>query len=108
MAIKAGMFPMPDSRHNSWGVLQNFVIITPFFLLMGVWKRGHSWGLRLYLLLSVTLLFLLVPLDSRLGRGTLQRLITVGSLLPVGVVAFSFWRELQIGASDSRDSENAS
>jgi hypothetical protein len=46
MAIKAGMFPMPDSRHNSWGVLQNFVIITPFFLLMGVWKWGHSWGLE--------------------------------------------------------------
>jgi hypothetical protein len=102
------MFPMPDSRHNSWGVLQNFVIITPFFLLMGVWKRGHGWGLRLYLLLCVTLLFLLAPLDSRIGRGTLQRLITVGSLLPVGVVGFSFWRELQIGASDTRDSENAS
>jgi hypothetical membrane protein len=108
MAIKAGMFPMPDSRHNSWGVLQNFVIITPFFLLMGVWKRSRSWGLQLYLLLSVTLLFLLVPLDSRLGRGTLQRLITVGSLLPVGVVGFSFWRQLQIGASDPRDSKNAS
>jgi hypothetical membrane protein len=108
MAIKAGMFPMPDSRHNSWGVLQNFVIITPFFLLMGIWQRGHGWGLRLYLLLSVTVLFLLVPLDSRLGRGTLQRLITVGSLLPVGVVGFFFWRELQIGASDTRDSENAS
>ena len=103
MAIKSGIFPMPDSRHNSWAVLQNFVIITPFFLLMGVWKRGHSWGLQLYLLLSVMLLFLLVPLDSRLGRGTLQRLITVGSLLPVGVVGFSFWRELQIvGASDTR------
>lgn len=108
MTIKAGMFPMPDSRHNSWGVLQNFVIITPFFLLMGVWKRGHGWGLRLYLLLCVTLLFLLAPLDARLGRGTLQRLIAVGSLLPVGVVGFSFWRELQIGASDTRDSKNAS
>ncbi|MDX6712949.1 MAG: hypothetical protein QOH96_3965, partial [Blastocatellia bacterium] len=69
---------------------------------------GHGWGLRLYLLLCVTLLFLLVPLDSRLGRGTLQRLITVGSLLPVGVVGLAFWRELQIGALDPRDSENAS
>jgi hypothetical membrane protein len=108
MTIKGGMFPMPDARHNSWGVLQNFIIITPFFLLMGLWKEAHSSGLRLYLLLSVTLLFLLVPLSSRLGRGTLQRLITVGSLLPVGVVGFSFWRELRIGALDPRDSENAS
>jgi hypothetical membrane protein len=107
MTIKAGMFPMPDSRHNSWGVLQNFVIVTPFLLLMGLWKQGSS-GLRFYLLLSVTLLFLLVPLGSRLGRGTLQRLITVGSLLPVGVVSFAFWRELQKGALDPRDSQNAS
>jgi hypothetical membrane protein len=106
MTIKAGMFPMPDSRHNSWGVLQNFVIVTPFFLLMGVWKQRSS-GLRLYLLLSVTLLFLLVPLDSWLGRGTLQRLITVGSLLPVGVVGLAFWRQLRTVALDPRDSENA-
>src|ERR1700688_5240265 len=90
MTIKAGMFPMPDSRHNSWGVLQNFVIITPFFLLMGVLKQAHRSGLRLYLVFSVMLLFFLVPLGSRLGRGTLQRLITVGSLLPVGVVGFAF------------------
>ena len=108
MTIKGGMFPMPDPRHNSWGILQNFIIITPFFLLMGVLKQDQRWGLRIYLLLSVTLLFLLVPLGSRIGRGTLQRLITVGSLLPVGVVGFSFWRELQIGASDTRDSKNAS
>ena len=108
MAIKAGMFPMPDSRHNSWGVLQNFVIITPFFLLMGIWKQRHSSGLRLYLLMSVTLLFFLIPLSSRLGRGTLQRLITVGSLLPVGVVGLAFWRELQIGVLNPRDPGNTS
>jgi hypothetical membrane protein len=108
MTIKGGMFPMPDPRHNAWGVLQNFVIVTPFCLLMGVLKQAHRSGLRLYLLLSVTLLFLLVPLSSRIGRGTLQRLITVGSLLPVGVVGLAFWRELRMGALDPRDSENAS
>jgi hypothetical membrane protein len=107
MTIKAGMFPMPDPRHNAWAVLQNFVIITPFFLLMGLLKQGHNSGLRLYLLASITLLFLLVPLGSRIGRGTLQRLITVGSLLPVGVVGLAFWRELRIGALDPRESEDA-
>jgi hypothetical membrane protein len=45
MAIKAGLFPMPDARHNSWGVLQNFIIITPFFLLMGLLERGSQFGL---------------------------------------------------------------
>ena len=94
MYLKAGMFPMPDPRHNSWGFLQNFIIITPHLLLIGLWKQNHSWGLRIYLLFSITLLILLVPLNSWLGRGTLQRLIFAGTLVPVGVIGFVFWREL--------------
>jgi hypothetical protein len=41
-------------------------------------------------------------------RGRLRMLHAVGSLFPVGVVGFAFWRELQIGALNPRDSENAS
>jgi hypothetical protein len=44
MAIKAGMFPMPDSRHNSWGVLQNFVLITPFFFADGSLETRSQLG----------------------------------------------------------------
>jgi hypothetical membrane protein len=103
MAVKAGTFPMPDPHHNSWELLQNFIIITPHLMLLGLWKQGHSLGLRTYLLLSIALLVLLVPLSSRLGSGTLQRLISAGTLVPVGVVGFSFWRELRREAPDKSD-----
>ena len=100
MGVKAGMFPMPDPRHNSWELLQNFIIITPHLMLPALWKQSHSSGLRIYLILSIALLILLVPLSSRLGRGTFQRLISTGTLVPVGVVGFSFWRELRREAPD--------
>jgi hypothetical membrane protein len=110
MCIKAGVFPMPDPRHNSWGFLQNFTIIAPFLMLIGLWKRGRSVGLRTYLIFSITFLLLLVPLMNRrnsiswLGGGTLQRLIAVGTLVPVGVIGFFFRRELLRGSSDRPDS----
>jgi hypothetical membrane protein len=100
MAVKAGTFPMPDPRHNSWELFQNFIIITPHLMLLGLWKQKNSSGLRTYLILCIALLVLLVPLGSRLGRGTLQRLISAATLVPVGVVGFSFWRELRREAPD--------
>ena len=105
MTIKAGLFPMPDPRHNSWELLQKFIIITPHLMLIGLWKKRNSSGLRMYLILSVTFLLVLNPLGSRLGRGTLQRLIAVGTLVPVGVIGFAFWRELHRGSSDRLDSQ---
>ena len=72
-------------------------------MLIGLWKRSHSSGLRTYLICSVTFLFLLAPLTSWLGRGTLQRLIALGTLVPVGVVGFFFWRELHRGSVLAKD-----
>ena len=101
MCLKAGMFPMPDPRHNSWGVLQNFTIIIPHLMLIGLWKQSHRLSLRIYLIFSVTFLFLLTQLMSHkssiswLENGTIQRLINVATLVPVGVVGFFFWRELR-------------
>jgi hypothetical membrane protein len=100
MCLKAGMFPMPDPRHNSWEVLQNFTIIIPHLMLIGLWKQSQSRGLRTYLISSITFLFLLTLLLSHrssipwLENGTVQRLINVATLVPVGVVGFFFWREL--------------
>ena len=104
MSLKSGMFPMPDPRHNSWDLLQNLTIITPHLMLIGLWKRSHSSALRIYLIFSVTFLFLLGPLVSWFGRGTLQRLIALGTLVPVGIVGFFFWRELHSGSPDQPDS----
>jgi hypothetical protein len=49
--------------------------------------------LQIFLLLCVALLFLLGPLRTRLGRGTLQRLINTATVLPVGVVGLAFRRD---------------
>lgn len=104
MSLKAGMFPLPDPRHNSWGLLFNFIIFIPFLMLIGIWKQSHSAGLRAYLMFSIALLLVLIPLAPRLGHGTLQRLIAVATLVPVGVIGFFFWRETGRGASRELDS----
>lgn len=99
-SFKAGVFPLPDPRHTSWGFLLIFMIITPLLMLIGVWKQSHSLGLRTYLILSNVLLLFLVPLMSRkisvpwLEGGTLQRLFAFAIFVPIGVVSFFFWREL--------------
>lgn len=95
MSLKAGLFPMPSPLHNSWPFLFNFTIIIPHLMLIGLWRQSRGWGLRLYLIASIVFLVLLVPAKPYLGRGTLQRLIAVGSLVPVGVVGFAFWRALR-------------
>ena len=95
ICVKAGMFPMPDPRHNSWGFLLNFMIITPHLMLIGLWKHSHSSVVRAYLIFSIMLLLVLSLVAPWLGRGTLQRLIHVTTLVPVGVIGFLFWRELQ-------------
>jgi hypothetical membrane protein len=110
MCLKAAMFPLPDPRHNSWGFLLNFTIIAPHLMLIGIWKQSRSSGLRTYLIFCITFLLLLGLLTSRrnaiswLEDGALQRLIGLATLVPVGVIGFFFWRELQRGSSDQLDS----
>lgn len=101
MTLKAGMFPTPDPRHNSWALLFNFAVLTPFLLLIGLLKQRGSAALRIYLVFSVLLLLLLIPFIPRLGRGVAQDLIAVGTTVPIGVVGFSFWRELRRGSRAS-------
>ena len=100
LTMKAGMFPMPDPYHNSWGLLQKFTIITPHLMLIGLWRQRDSRDLRIYLVVSILFLLFLDPLSAGFGRGTLQRLITLGTLTPVGVIGFAFWRELHLRPQD--------
>jgi hypothetical membrane protein len=95
MTVKAGIFPLPDPRHNSWAFLFPFTILTPFLMLIAVWKRGRGRGLRIYLTLSDLLLLLLIPFTGYLERGTLQRLILAGTLVPIGVAGAYLWLELR-------------
>jgi len=96
MSIKAGLFPLPDSRHASWGFLVFFTIATPLLLLIGVWKRPNTNGLRLYLAASIALIVALFPFLSGMAHTTLlqpgvfQRLFALATFLPVGIVAHHF------------------
>jgi hypothetical membrane protein len=95
MTLKAGIFPLPDPRHNSWAFLFPLTILTPFLMLIAVWERGRGRGLRIHLTLSDLLLLLLIPFTGHFERGTLQRLIAVGTMVPVGIIALFMWLELR-------------
>jgi len=98
MSFKAGMFPLPDSRHASWGFLVAFTIVTPLLLLIGVWKQQGATAIRLYLIVSIALILVLFPFmfgmafTTLLQPGTFQRLFALATFVPVGVVAYSFSR----------------
>lgn len=95
MCVKAGIFALPDPRHNSWPLLFNFTILIPFLMLVGLLKDRRGAGLKIYLAFSIALLLVLIPLEGWLGRGTLQRLIVAATYVPIGVVGFSFWWNLR-------------
>lgn len=105
LSLKAGLFPMPDPRHNSWGLVFGFTILTPYLLLIGLWGQSDSRGLRIYLLATIVLQIVLVPMIPWLERGVAQRLVAATIVLPVGVVGFFLWRDLH-HARDTLEPEN--
>lgn len=104
-SFKAGMFPLPDPRHTSWGWLVIAMIATPFLLLLLVWMDRGMRGLRNYLIVSDMFLVALVPLMSGLihfswlGSGTLQRLFAAVVFLPIGVAGYFFLRRTRTSAA---------
>lgn len=100
MSVKAGIFPLPDPRHASWGFLVMFTIVTPLLLLIGVWKMRRLNLLRVYLMASVGLVLLLFPFMSGTisvtwpQGGTFQRLFAIATFVPVGVVGYALKEEV--------------
>jgi len=94
MSIKAGIFPMPDPRHATWGFLTWLTIATPLLFLLGVWNQRGGTAVRICLVASTLLIVLLLPfLMGRISTpllqpGTVQRMLALAAFLPVGVVGF--------------------
>jgi hypothetical membrane protein len=95
-AIKSGVYPIPDPRHATVQFGLTAPLLMPLLMLIGTWGKDHLQGLRTYLLFSVALL---VPVaiflkgsstTTWLAKGTLQRLLALGTYVPVGVVGFYF------------------
>jgi hypothetical membrane protein len=97
VSIKAGVFPLPDARHSSHGFI--FTLLTPPLMFLAAQRSSRPRGLQLYFLLSslllipvVLLLYGLISIPW-LGIGTVQRLLALGTYVPVGVAGVSFLRE---------------
>ena len=106
MSIKAGLFPLPDPRHASWGTFQVYdMIFTVLLMLIGLWRQGNGIWLRTYLLLSLTFALLTIPLIFQwtsvplLKFGAIQRIAALSAMVPIGVVGYYFWRETRRGKS---------
>lgn len=96
LALKAGLFPMPDPRHATWQFLLIPILITPLLLLIATW-RAFSW-LRIFLLLNVICLLFMVPfmmhrLAPILPEGAMQRLFALVTFAPIGLVAVALLRK---------------
>jgi hypothetical membrane protein len=95
IAIKSGVYPLPDLRHASQFGL-TAPLLMPLLMLIGTWGKHHLQGLRTYLLFSILLLVPVVLLlkgaltVAWLPHGTTQRLLALGTYVPVGVVGFYF------------------
>jgi hypothetical membrane protein len=99
MSLRAGIFPLPDRRHATPGLI--FILLTPTLMFIGIAKEGQSPRLRAYLFLSVLLLAPIVALFKGkltipgLRWGTVQRLLALAAFVPIGVVGFFFLRREQ-------------
>lgn len=91
-AIWAGLFPLPNPRHNP-GLLNAGMFVAPVLLLAALWRPAPR-SLRIYLAINLVLFLSLVPVVSGAAGietqglgGLLQRLITIVVFVPLGVVS---------------------
>jgi hypothetical membrane protein len=92
MAIRAGLFPLPDPRHASWDFLIVLPMGGPALLLLAVWLQRGPVVLRLYLGACVVLLVLVLAHLIELAPGSRQRLLALATILPYGVIgAHALW-----------------
>jgi hypothetical membrane protein len=99
MSVKAGIYSIPDHHHFELRFAAASASLTPLLMLIGLWRNERVRALRVYLFLSVVLLLPVILLFRKMivmdglsiGAGTLQRLLALGTYVPVGVVSLYFF-----------------
>ena len=98
-SIWAGVFHMPDPRHNS-GPLGIGTFLLPVLFAAAFWKLKDARMLRLYLFVNLLLMVALVPIMSGAAGidmsnygGLLQRIAALTLFPPIGVVALFLLRK---------------
>jgi len=92
--VWAGYYPIPDPRHGGHPAFVIFMLLLPILLTAVLWRRGDSL-LKAYLVLTLVLLALMVPvmsgisgIDRQANRGLIQRIFALAIFPPIGVGAY--------------------
>jgi hypothetical membrane protein len=98
-SIWAGIFHMPDPRHNS-GPLGIGTFLLPVLFVAAVWKLKDARLIRFYLVINLLLIVALVPIMSGATGinmsnygGLFQRIAALTLFPPGGMVAFFLLRK---------------
>jgi hypothetical membrane protein len=101
-SIWAGVFHMPDPRHNS-GPLGISTFLLPGLFAAAFWKLKDARRLRLYLFVNLLLMVALVPIMSGAAGinmsnygGFFQRIAALTLFPPISVVAFFLLRRTSL------------
>ena len=97
----AAAFPMPDPRHGGHPAFVLNLIALPLLLAAALWPRTRSRPLKAYLLATLALLAVMIPvmrgdtgLDTHTYRGLVQRVFTLTVFPPIAVAAYVLSRRL--------------
>ncbi len=113
-SLWAGIFPMPDPRHAGHPSFLIAMLAVPFVLTFALWRLGVSKAMKSYLVATIVLLLVMVPImmrmfdiDMHTYGGLAQRIFALTVFLPIGVGAFELARRISaapsgIGARDER------
>jgi len=100
-SIWAGLFPLPDPRHNP-GPVGVGMFLMPLLFAVASWTVRGGWWLRWYLLANLIAFATLIPImsgtvgmDTREYGGLLQRVAASVVFLPFGVVGVALGRRLR-------------
>jgi hypothetical membrane protein len=110
--IQAGVFALPDPRHNPrW--LGAGLFVMPLLLLLAVARMPRAGALRASLVLCLVLLVVQFPLragllglEERTSMGLFQRLMALAVYVPIGVVAFFLFRRMGSAPPERVDNVN--
>jgi len=97
----AGVFPLPDPRHDA-GPIKAGMFVVPAAMLVALWNRAGP-GARIYFAANVAAFVLLVPVMSGVAgidtsgfQGLVQRVAALVLFAPVGVGAACLRRRLTV------------
>jgi hypothetical membrane protein len=100
-SLWAGYYPLPDPRHVGHPALLIAMISLPFLLTTTLWKVRDTWPLKTYLVATIVLLVVMIPimsgaigLDTRSYGGLLQRIFAFTVFPPIAACAFFLARRM--------------